>query len=93
MEMSAEPHFIDKLISYFGKKLFVIIMPFEALGGVQVGDIAVCWSILISLSVKSYMLWLFFKGIVLGEVKVTGFRVTISSIVMVLKFCLVSLSA
>ena len=47
MEMSAEPHFIDKLISYFGKKLFVIIMPFEALGGVQVGDIAVCWSILI----------------------------------------------
>ena len=53
MEMSAEPHFIDKLISYFGKKLFVIIMPFEALGGVQVGDIAVCWSILISLSVKA----------------------------------------
>lgn len=47
MEMSAEPHFIDKLISYFGKKLFVIIMPFEALGGVQVRDIAVCWSILI----------------------------------------------
>ena len=47
MEMSAEPHFIDKLISYFGKKLFVIIMPFEALGGVQIGDIAVCWSILI----------------------------------------------
>lgn len=93
MEMSAKPHFIDKLISYFGKKLFVIIMPFEALGGVQVGDIAVCWSILISLSVKSYMLWLFFEGIVLGEVKVTGFRVTISSIVMVLKFCLVSLSA
>ena len=41
MEMSAEPHFIDKLISYFGKKLFVIIMPFEALGGVQIGDIAV----------------------------------------------------
>ena len=60
MEMSAEPHFIDKLISYFGKKLFVIIMPFEALGGVQVGDIAVCWSILISLSVKSYMLLFFF---------------------------------
>lgn len=47
--------------------------PFEALGGVQVGDIAVCWSILISLSVKAYMLWLFFEGIVLGEVKVTGF--------------------
>ena len=73
MEMSAEPHFIDKLISYFGKKLFVIIMPFEALGGVQVGDIAVCWSLLISLSVQSYMLWLVFKGIVFGEVKVTGF--------------------
>ena len=53
MEMSAEPHFIDKLISYFGKKLFVIIMPFEALGGVQVRDIAVCWSILISLSVTT----------------------------------------
>ena len=48
-------------------------MPFEALGGVQVGDIAVCWSILISLSVKSYMLLFFFKGIVFGEVKVTGF--------------------
>lgn len=48
-------------------------MPFEALGGVQVRDIAVCWSILISLSVKSNMLWLFFEGIVLGEVKVTGF--------------------
>ena len=56
-----------------GLKLFVIIMPFEALGGVQVRDIAVCWSILISLSVKAYMLWLFFEGIVLGEVKVTGF--------------------
>ena len=47
MEMSAEPHFIDKLISYFGKKLFVIIMPFEALGGVQIGDLSVCCSILI----------------------------------------------
>lgn len=47
MKMSAEPHFIDKLISYFGKKLFVLIMPSEALGGVKVGDIAVCWSILI----------------------------------------------
>ena len=89
MEMSAEPHFIDKLISYFGKKLFVIIMPFEALGGVQVRDIAVCWSILISLSVKAYMLWLFFEV----RSKSRAFRVTISSIVMVLKFCLVSLSA
>ena len=48
-------------------------MPFEALGGVQVSASAVCWSILISLSVKAYMLWLFFEGIVLGEVKVTGF--------------------
>ena len=62
MEMSAEPHFIDKLISYFGKKLFVIIMPFEALGGVQVGDIAVCWSILISLSVKSYNAFVLLQG-------------------------------
>ena len=26
MEMSAEPHFVDKLISYFRKKLFVLIM-------------------------------------------------------------------
>ena len=42
MVMSAEPHFIDKLISYFGKKLCVIRMPFEALVVVQVGDIAVC---------------------------------------------------
>lgn len=50
MKMSAEPHFIDKLISYFGKKLFVLIMPSEALGGVKVGDIAVCWSILIGAS-------------------------------------------
>lgn len=93
MEMSAEPHFIDKLISYFGKKLFVIIMPFEALGGVQVGDIAVCWSILISLSVKAYMLGSSSRVSSSVRSKSRAFRVTISSIVMVLKFCLVSLSA
>ena len=30
-------------------------------------------NIILSLSVKTYMLWLFFEGIVLSEVKVTGF--------------------